>query len=275
MKKVIINADDLGYSSTVNEGIKQGFQSGLITSTSLIVNLEGFDDAINVVLPQIKEIDLGIHLNIIEGKCLSKNKLLCDNNELFNNSFLKLILKSENKEFQKAIEEEFRLQIEKALMFGKISHIDSHVHTHAIPNIFKITQTLANEYGIKYIRTQRELPYLVKEKLLDKRFPINVIKNTLLNYYTYLNVKNKANTNDYFIGVLYTGYMDDNSIIEGLRRIKKENSITEVIFHPACATNNNEQLDKNRYSEFLITQNKTLKDRIKNLGFEISCFSMI
>ena len=88
-----------------------------------------------------------------------------------------------------------------------------------------------------------------------------------------VNSKNDIKTNDYFIGVLYTGYMDENAIIEGLKKIKKEDSITEIIFHPACATKNNEKLEKNRYSEFLITQNKTIKNSIELLGFKLTSYS--
>lgn len=274
MKKLIINADDFGYSLTVNEGIKQCYEAGIITSTSFISNLDGFENAKNDVLPQIEGIDIGFHFNIMEGQCLSKNELLCDTNGNFNNNFLNLILKSKNKKFKYALEEEFRLQIEKILAIHKISHIDSHVHTHSIPEIFKIIQKLSKEYDIKYIRTQRELPYLVKEKILSKKFPINCIKNILLNSFTTINKSNNIYTNDYFIGVLYTSYMDENAIIEGLKRIKKDNSITEIIFHPAC-TFNNEIVEQDRYNEFLLSQSKTIKDKIHLLGFELTSYSKL
>ena len=62
--------------------------------------------------------------------------------------------KSFDKEFLIQVETEFRAQIEKTINQTKIHHLDSHVHTHAIPNIFKITLNLAKEYNIPYIRTQ-------------------------------------------------------------------------------------------------------------------------
>ena len=270
MKKIIINADDFGYSKENNEAIKEGYNSGIITSTSIIPNSDFFEDAITNILPTISSIDIGVHLNIIEGKSLTNQPLLCDKNGNFNNSYLKLILKSKNKEFQKQIETEFRAQIEKVQKYCKITHLDSHVHTHAIPVIFDITVKLAKEYNINHIRTQSEKPYIVLNKSFNLKFAINIIKNVLLNIFSYINKKKVKNTNDYFIGVLYTGFMEEKTITNGLKKIKKENSITEIIFHPT--TNKNK---KNNYREFLITQNPNFKEELKNLGFELSKHNFI
>ena len=79
--------------------------------------------------------------------------------------------------------------------------------------------------------------------------------------------KKEIKTNDYFIGVLYTGMMDENTIINGLKRIKRENSITEVIFHPTIDKNK-----KNNYKEFQITQNPNFKKELENLGFELTSY---
>ena len=62
--------------------------------------------------------------------------------------------------------------------------------------------------------------------------------------------------------------MDENTIINGLKGIKKENSITEIIFHPTIDKNR-----KNNYREFQITQNPNLKKEIKNLGFELTTYT--
>ena len=266
MKKVIINADDFGYSKENNEAIKLGYKSELITSCSMLTNMNGFDQAKNEILPQINDIDLGFHFNIVEGKSITKSPLLCDNKGYFNNNYLQLIKKSKYSKFLIDIENEFRAQIERILPFHNISHIDSHMHVHAIPEIFNITVKLAKEYKIKYIRSQKEIPYFVISKSLCIKFPINIIKNILLNYYTSINIKTLINTdsytNDYLIGILYTGMMNRDTILNGLRSINTENSLTEIIFHPT--TN---KFKKNNYREFLITQNPNLKKEIENLGF--------
>lgn len=266
MKKIIINADDFGHSKENNEAIKQGFLSGVITSASLIANMDGFEDAVHQVNNYIPNIDLGFHFNIVEGKSLTNCNLLCDKDGYFNNSYINLILKSADKNFTEQLEQEFRAQIEKVLTYHKISHIDSHMHTHAIPNIFKMILKLSKEYNIPFIRTQKEVPYIVLKKSFSVNYAINIIKNILLNYYTQINVKElkktEIKTNDYFIGVLYTGNMDESTIINGLRKIKHNNSVTEIIFHP-----NYNKAKQNNYKEYLITQNPKFKDTLINSGF--------
>lgn len=280
MKKIIINADDFGLTKENNEAIKEGFKTGVITATSLIANTDGFDNAVNDILPLIPDIDVGFHFNIVEGKSLSKSPYLCGKDEIFNNSYGQLILKSTNKKFLNAIETEFRLQIEKVLKFANISHVDSHVHTHAIPAIFELISKLSKEYGIKYIRTQKELPYFVCEKSFNAKFAKNIIKNVLLNTFTLKNTvkqnSEEIKTNDYFIGVLYTGFMDEKAILSGLKQIKKDNSVTEIIFHPYVSNDTEKQkTKKSNIREFLITQNPTLKNEIKAMGFEFTDYKTL
>jgi predicted glycoside hydrolase/deacetylase ChbG (UPF0249 family) len=39
LRRLIVNADDLGYDPAVNEGIVQAMRSGVVTSATLMVNL--------------------------------------------------------------------------------------------------------------------------------------------------------------------------------------------------------------------------------------------
>jgi predicted glycoside hydrolase/deacetylase ChbG (UPF0249 family) len=45
---LIINADDFGISPQVNKVILNDFKNGLITSTTLLANMPGFEDAVNI-----------------------------------------------------------------------------------------------------------------------------------------------------------------------------------------------------------------------------------
>ena len=277
MKKVIISADDFGYSKENNEAVLIGFQAGNITSAGLMANMSGFDNAVNEILPVEAGLDIGFHFNIVEGKSLTKADLLCDLNGGFNCGFLNLLFSQNNKKLLEQIEAEFRAQIEKVLKYTAVSHIDSHVHVHSIPAIFNLVVKLAKEYNVQYVRTQNELPYIVSEKILNSRFPANVIKNILLNVLTNKNRKflnaNNVLSNDYIIGVLYTGYMDENAIYNGLKRIKKENSVTEVLFHPYLPENISSSERMNNYREFLITKTPKLRENLKNLGFDLVSYS--
>lgn len=272
-KKFILNADDFGMSEYYNKAVLEGVKNGILTSASLCANGENFEEAINDIIPQCPDLSTGIHLNIIEGQSLTECPMLTDENGNFNNGYIALILKSFNKDFMIQVEQEFRAQIEKIMNRTKVDHIDSHVHTHAIPNIFKLTAKLAKEYGISYIRTQYEKPYLIPsvKKHMTIAYPINLIKIILLNTFTMINksVAKEYNlrTNNYLIGVGYTGMMDDSTIEYGLRALKKD-CLAEALIHP-CKYGNITIPDSHHF-EYLITQNRELGEKIKDMGFDLT-----
>ena len=46
MKRLIINADDFGYTRGVNRAIVEACRNGVVTSTSLLANGAAFEDAV-------------------------------------------------------------------------------------------------------------------------------------------------------------------------------------------------------------------------------------
>ncbi|MDD3436031.1 MAG: ChbG/HpnK family deacetylase [Candidatus Gastranaerophilales bacterium] len=265
-KKFILNADDFGMSNAFNRAVLEGYNHGFLTSASICANGEAFSAAVNEIIPECPKLGIGIHLNIIEGISLF-------NNEKFNAGYLKLIYLSNSSIFMGQVEKEFRLQIERVLKYTKADHLDSHVHVHAIPNIFEITCKLAKEYGILQVRTQFEKFYLIPDVLkhINLAYPPNILKVGLLNSYTLQNrkiiKKYGLKTNDYLIGVGYTGMMDDKTVYHGLSAIK-DDSIVEALIHPCFYADTKKNKD-NHYKEYLITQNMDLKDKIQRLDFEI------
>ena len=69
--EVIVNADDFGMSRSVNTAIVDGYKRGILTSTCIMANMPWFNDAV-LKLSEIKDIGLGVHLNIIEYKTILK-----------------------------------------------------------------------------------------------------------------------------------------------------------------------------------------------------------
>ena len=73
MKSLIINADDLGADEARNRGIFEAIEAGRVTSVSVLANGDGFEDAMERwrTLDK-KEISLGIHINLSEGRPISQ-----------------------------------------------------------------------------------------------------------------------------------------------------------------------------------------------------------
>lgn len=272
-KKFILNADDFGMTQDFNRAVLEGYNNGFLTSASICANGLAFDSAINEILPECQDLGLGVHLNIIEGKALTHAECLTDKNGNFNKGYLWFIQNSGKKEVLNTIEKEFRTQIEKVQASAKVDHIDSHVHVHAIPPIFRLTARLAKEYNIPYIRTQHEEFYTVpgSKKNYSPAFMVNIIKILLLNGFTNKNKKVAAEfglkTNDNLIGVGYTGMMDSKTLEYGLKAIENENAIAESLIHPCKYTS---AKNDSHTVEFALTQDKMLKDTIYRLGYEIT-----
>ncbi|GBF23265.1 putative molybdopterin converting factor subunit 2 [Candidatus Gastranaerophilus sp. (ex Termes propinquus)] len=282
-KYFILTADDFGMSETYDNAVLTGYLEGFLTSACICTNGLSYDYALSYVLPKCENIDLGVHLNIIEGKSLTDCPLLTDEEGYFRYGFLSLLLKSQGlsrKKFLNQVELEFRAQIEKLKndlrsLSGRhqIVFLNSHVHTHAIENIFEITARLSREYGIKFIRTQSEKLYTSGEAVQVPRF-VNILKVLILNY---LSLKNRKRvekygllTNDYILGVGYTGEMSEDTIYCGAKSLSgaKFGSIVEALIHPS----DDKYADEARYREFEASLSLRLKEDIEKLGFKVSGF---
>ncbi len=276
-KKFILNADDFGMSKAFNTAVLEGYSSGILKSASLVANGDAFEEACDNIIPACPELGIGVHLNVIEGKSLCSDlDKLTDSEGNFNNSFGQLLLKSLNKKdntFIEQLEKEFRAQIEKVLSRTGVSHIDSHVHVHSIPAIFELVCSLAKEYGIRQIRTQYEKPYIIPDvfKHLTIKYPVNLIKVALLNFFTLINEntvqKYGLNTNEYLLGVTYTSMMNSLAISYGLMAIRYDRVIAEALIHPCRYEDGT--ID-NHFTEFQITKNMKLKEKIEKLGYDIT-----
>ena len=65
-KKLIINADDLGLSRGITDGIVLAHREGILTSASLMVNQPATEYAVEQ-LRCLPTLDVGIHLNLCQG----------------------------------------------------------------------------------------------------------------------------------------------------------------------------------------------------------------
>lgn len=151
MTKIIINADDFGFSKSINEGIIDAYKEGLISSTTIMVNMPYVEDAISRWKDN-SNLGLGLHINLTQGSPISNNvKSLVDENNIFHKH-----RKIENQEIEISYDDaytEIKAQIEKLLSYDvKIDHLDNHHFIHLNSSIRKALIDLALEYKLP-IRT--------------------------------------------------------------------------------------------------------------------------
>ena len=268
-KKFIFSADDFGINNTINRGVLDGYNAGVITSASLCANGSEFNAAVNEILPYCPGLKINVHLNISYGKALSGSSFITDNRNRLNNTFLTLCSMAANPKGLNAIEKEFRAQIEKITEYKNIDCINSRGNIHCIPAIFKLTCKLAADYNIPYIRLQHEEILLSKNlgKISKAGFTVNLIKTLLLNSFAGENrraaEKYGIKTTDYTIGTLYRGCMDAE-IIEEYLQDTPANCVIECFAIP----------DKQkRPAEYELCKNKLLADKIFRAGFDLTNYN--
>ncbi|MGN7469125.1 chitin disaccharide deacetylase [Brevibacillus sp. SAFN-007a] len=141
--KLIVNADDFGYSKGVNLGIIEAHRAGVVTSATVMVNMSGFEHAVQLA-NETPTLGVGIHLVLTCGAPVSQNvPSLTDEQGRFRRERDFLHASPEE------VERELRCQLETFLQTGlPLTHIDSHHHVHAHPAILPIVLRLAKEYRL-------------------------------------------------------------------------------------------------------------------------------
>ena len=69
---LIVNADDLGYDARTNEAIIRSLELRLCSSTTLLANMEGFEEACELIHERSLGDRVGLHLNLSEGRAVDR-----------------------------------------------------------------------------------------------------------------------------------------------------------------------------------------------------------
>lgn len=151
--KIVVNADDFGYSETINKAILKSFDSKIISTTTLMCNMPGFEEACEIAHNRNLKERIGIHLNLSEGQPLTEpiKKLpkFYKNGQMYKSFKGHLLSKEENK----AVITELEAQLDKCRkMRINPTHCDSHHHMHHYWGIGKAVNFLALKFNIPAVR---------------------------------------------------------------------------------------------------------------------------
>ncbi len=219
--KIIINADDFGFSPKVNKTIYESAKSGYISSTTIMAVAPSLEEAVEMS-DELDDISFGIHLVFDDSfpSLLGKPKDF-DQNDIVNIRALNLLKVS-------IVTDEFSRQIEKLLNMGiNISHIDTHHHIHLYPLVMIAVVKVANTYGIKKVRSQ---------KLIDKKSWINR---------SYRHIHYKLTEAEGLIQPLF--YTDFPTILGENIYNAKSNDIFEIMCHPGSSFNDEQYFNSTVY----------------------------
>jgi predicted glycoside hydrolase/deacetylase ChbG (UPF0249 family) len=235
MKMLIINADDVGLSSEINEAVRKCYLENVITGASLLACGDGFEDAVEM-LKSIGKTSVGVHL-VLTGSfkpctkdfssirsLLPGGKFASGYQGLTSRYFMGKISASE-------VYTEFSAQLKKVKDAGlEVTHLDSHEHIHMLPDVLEAVVKLAVDFDIPYVRLPREDTCVVKKNFSPK----DLLRHAGLKVFAAQAERVMSMTgvqyNDVFWGHFHSGRIDDNVLCFIVSNLAE--GVNELAVHP-------------------------------------------
>jgi hopanoid biosynthesis associated protein HpnK len=159
-RRLIVNADDFGQSSSINEAVIRAHREGILTSASLMVNEQGFEEAV-ALARENSHLGVGLHLTLLFGHAaLSPEKIpgLVNREREFTDHPVRAGLRYyAQRNLREQLRAEIQAQFEKFHSTGlPLDHVNGHLHLHLHPTILRILMSHAREWGITHLRWTRD-----------------------------------------------------------------------------------------------------------------------
>jgi chitin disaccharide deacetylase len=198
LKRLIINADDFGFTCDVNEGIVHAHRDGILTATTLMATGRAFEHAV-ALARESPGLDVGVHLVLVGA-------------EGFPRTVSQLVAAVALGRIR--IHDQLARQVRKILDAGiQPSHLDTHKHTHLLPPVLDAVARIAQEFRIPWVRRPIPLPVPFLASMLQHRL-----------------VQRGCRTTDHFAGFEITGGYDTHGLASVIRNLP--DGVTEFMCHP-------------------------------------------
>jgi len=246
--RLILNADDFGLTRGVNRAIGELNAAGVLTSATLMANGPAFDDAVSVAQAH-PTLGVGCHIVLTDGIPVAPPEyipsLLGPDRKSLRPSladFVQALLRGKIR--SKDIELEALFQIHKLQHAGiKITHLDTHKHTHIFPIVAKRLLAIADSNNIRWIRNPFEPPFslALNHGSRLRRLGIRAVGTLRSRFESALRLhQGRVSTSDGTIAISATGELDAATLSEVLRALPP-NGTYEFCCHPGY---NDQDLDR-------------------------------
>jgi hopanoid biosynthesis associated protein HpnK len=217
VRRLIVNADDFGFTSGVNRAIVEAAAAGAITSTTLMAGAPRFDEAVELAKQQPR-LGVGCHVVLVDGEPVlpaAKLPTLAPGGR-FRDSLLRFaraVVRGELDPME--IEAEAAAQIRKITGAGlALTHFDTHKHAHLFPRVLAPVARAAVACGVRALRNPfapvRPLAFahLARRPRLWKRYTeVRLLRKYLRNFRETVTSMGLASPDGCY-GVLVTGALD-------------------------------------------------------------------
>jgi predicted glycoside hydrolase/deacetylase ChbG (UPF0249 family) len=240
-RQLVVNADDLGLTGGVNDGIFAAHERGILTSASIFANGPASADAIERSQAD-PSLGIGAHLTLVDGTPALppwQVPTLVTDDGRFHSSWKPFIVACLRGQISlDEVERELTTQINRLRLAGlELTHLDTHKHVHLYPPIFRIVARLAVRFGIRVVRAPFErwsaLSLAAGNNNTRRMARGQALLNTLSWPWAWQNyrvARSLGLRTPQFIGRIHTGVMSSATLRRLLHATKP--GVTELMLHP-------------------------------------------
>jgi chitin disaccharide deacetylase len=243
VRRLIVNADDFGFTAGINRAIVEAHTRGIVTSTTLMANERAFDEAVRSAAT-VPGLSVGCHVVLIDGvPVLDAEQLPSITTSDSSGSRFRDGLKSfaaralAGRLNLREIELEVSAQIRKLQSAGvSVSHVDTHKHTHLFPAVLRPLLRAARACGVRAVRNPfgpskplKSGALLARPGLWTRYAEVRILR-TLAAKFRDAARREGFVTPDGTLGIVVTGALDEK-LFRGIAAIIPEGT-WEFVCHP-------------------------------------------
>ncbi len=238
---LIVVADDLGRSPSVNHAIAEGHDRRIITAASIMAGGNAFPEAVEIARKRSR-LSVGLHVTLCDGKAVLDPARIPDlvgPDGSFEKDPALAGLRYTKPGLLPQIDEEVKAQFDRLDEWGlRPTHVDGHHHLHMHPVIFGVVCRHASSRGINWIRIPKET-LLTVLRLRSRARGVapffEWIVFGMLGLYNMRTAKRYGlNAAHRVYGLSRTGGVDENYLLTILSRTS--GVVNELFTHPDVAT---------------------------------------
>jgi chitin disaccharide deacetylase len=159
-RRLIINADDFGRSTAINQAVLRAHREGVLTSASLMVNEPACGEAV-AGARENPGLGVGLHLSLLCGRSALPPEAipgLVDGQGQFGANPVGVGFRYfVRRELREPLRSEIHAQFERFRATGlPLDHVNGHLHLHLHPVVFRILMEDAEALGLNRVRLTRD-----------------------------------------------------------------------------------------------------------------------
>ena len=239
MRRLIVNADDFGFTAGVNRAIVEAHTHGVVTSSTLMANGPAFRQAAEFA-KSLPSLSVGCHVVLTDGEpVLSADRLSSiTTDSRFRDGMATFAARAiSGRMSADQIADEATAQIRKIQSAGiLVSHFDTHKHTHLFPKILRPLLRAAGACGVHAVRNpfgprmpMRSSQLLRRPGLWKRSAQLRVLSQFATRFRESVDREGFV-TPDGTLGIVVTGALDETLFYEIARSIPE--GTWEFVCHP-------------------------------------------